>query len=167
MEIGAVTAQKLLGECEVFSSLGNADLGRIASSVRESECQAGTLIFKEGQRAEELFVLLEGKVALQMGLPSALKEMKGGRRVTVDVIVKNELFGWSAIVEPNVYTLTAVCLQKSKTLSINGTKLRWLMQDNPKIGYEITKGLIKVIASRLNDTRQLLVSERLLAERIE
>ncbi len=45
-------------------------------------------------------------------------------------------------------------------VSISGAKLRWLLEDNPKIGYELLKGLIKVVASRLEETRQLLIADR-------
>ncbi len=159
MKIGVMTAQQVLRECEVFSALTNAELEKVASSVLEKEYEAGTTIFQGGDRAEELLVLQEGKVAVQMTLLKT--QMQMSRRITVDVVTRNGVVGWSAIVEPYMYTLTAVCLQKVKALSISGNKLRWLLQDDPKIGYGVMKGLIKVVASRLDDTRQLLVSERL------
>ena len=158
MKIGMLTAQQVLRECELFSKLSDAELEKIASSVQEKQYEAGATIFQEGDSAEELLILQEGKVAVQMTLPKAQIQMS--RRITVDIINRNEVVGWSAIVEPYVYTLTAVCLQKVRALSLSGTKIRWLLRDNPKIGYEVLKGLIKVVASRLDDTRQLLVSER-------
>ncbi len=152
--------KQVLRECELFSTLSEAELEKVASSVLEKEYEAGTTIHKEGDNAEELLVLTEGKVAIQMTL---LKEQgQVSRKITVDVVVRNEVVGWSAIVEPYTYTFTSVCLQKVKALSISGTKLRGLLRDNPKIGYEVLKGLIQVVASRLNETRHVLVSERLL-----
>jgi CRP-like cAMP-binding protein len=162
MKIGMMTAQQVLRECEVFSALTNAELEKVAGLVLEKEYEAGTTIFQGGDSAEGLFVLQEGKVAVQMTLPKT--QMQMSRRITVDVVTRNGVVGWSAIVEPYMYTLTAVCLQKVKALSISGNKLRWLLQDDPKIGYGVMKGLIKVVASRLDDTRQLLVSERLFTE---
>ncbi len=153
-----MTVKQVLRDCEVFSELSGAELEKLASSVLEKQYEPGTTLFEEGDSAEELFVLQEGKIALQMTLPRTLGQT--GRRVTVDVIARNEVVGWSALVEPYTYTLTAVCLQKVKVLSISGTKLRWLLQDDYKAGYEILKGLIKVVASRLDDTRHVLISER-------
>ncbi len=155
-----MAAKQVLKECEVFSTLSDAELEKVSGSILEKEYEAGTTIFQEGDNAEELLVLQEGKVAVQMTLPKAQLEMS--RRITVDVVTRNEVVGWSAIVEPYMYTFTAVCLQKVRALSISGTKLRWLLRDNPEIGYEVLKGLIKVVASRLDDTRHVLVSERLL-----
>ncbi len=155
-----MNAKEILKKCEVFSRLSEADLEKVAGSALEKEYEAGTTVFEEGDSAEELLVLQEGRVALQMTLPKI--EGRMSRRVTVDVVAKNEAIGWSALVEPFHYTLTAVCLQNVKALSISGNKLRWLLEDNPKIGYEVLKGLIKVVASRLDEARQVLVSERLL-----
>lgn len=153
-----MTAKQALKECEVFSTLTDAELDRIASSVIEKEYDAGTTIAEEGDEAVELLVLQEGKVAIQIVMPS--EESETGRRITVDIVTKDEIVGWSALVEPYTYSFTAVCLQKVKALSISSTKLRMLVQDNSKIGYEVQKGLIKVIASRLEETRRVLVSER-------
>ncbi len=155
-----MTAKQVLKECRVFAALTAAELEKIASLAVEKEYEAGTTIFQEGDSANELFILQEGKVAVQMTLPVSPAQMS--RRVTVDVITGNEVLGWSAIVEPYLYTLTAVCLQKTRVLAINSIKLRPLLQDNHNIGYEVMRGLIKVVASRLDDTRQVLVSERLL-----
>ncbi len=156
-----MAAKQVLKECGVFSTLSDAELEKVSGSILEKEYEAGTTIFQEGDNAEELLILQEGKVAVQMTLPKAQLEMS--RRITVDVVTRNEVVGWSAIVEPYMYTFTAVCLQKVRALSISGTKLRWLLRDNPEIGYEVLKGLIKVVASRLDDTRHVLVSERLLS----
>ncbi len=153
-------AKQALRECPIFSALDDTALEEITSLAVEKQYEAGTTLFEEGDSAEELLVLQEGKVALQMILPKAL--MQVSRRVTIDMVTRNEIVGWSAIVEPYIYALTAVCLQNVKALSISGNKLRWLLQDNPKIGYEVLKGLIKVVALRMDDTRQVLISERLL-----
>lgn len=165
MTIGRMTAQQLLRECEVFSALTNAELEKIASSAVEKEYDAGSTIIQEGDSAEELLVIQEGKVAVQMTLPKAQGQMS--RRVTIDIVSRNEVIGWSVMVEPHVHTVTAVCLQEVKALAISGTMLRWLLRDDPKIGYDVLRGLIKVVASRLADTRQLLISERLLSPKPE
>jgi len=147
-----------LRDCELFSGLSDTELEKVAASALEKQYEAGTILFKEGDSAGELLVLQDGKVALQVTL---LKEHEPtSRRVSVDIVGTNEIIGWSAIVEPYIYTLTAVCLQKVKALSISGNKLRWLLQDDHEIGYEVVKGLIKVVASRLRDTQRLLITER-------
>ena len=147
-----------LRDCELFSGLSDSELEKVASSAVEKQYEAGTAMFVAGDNAEELFVFKEGRVAIQMTLPETGGQ--ASRRITVDVVSKNEIAGWSAILEPYKYTFTAVCMQKTVALSINGIKLRSLLRDNPKIGYEVMKGLSRVMAAGLNDTRQVLISER-------
>lgn len=160
-----MTAQKILRECEIFAALQNADLEKIAGFSLEKQYEAGTTILTEGDEAEELLLIQEGKVALQIVVPKSLTHM--GRRVTVEILGKNEILGWSALVEPYVNMSTAICLHRVEALSLNGTKLRWLLQDNPVIGYGILKQLIKLVVLKLRDTRYLLITERFLPPKLE
>lgn len=160
MKRGPVTAKQLLRECEVFAHLSEPELDKIATAVSIKEYDAGVSLILEGEKADELLIIDEGKIALQMSVPKS--ESQASRRLTIDIAGPGELIGWSALVEPHVYSFTGLCLQKVRALSIRGTELRWLMQDNPKMGYEILQGVIKLVASRLDETRRVLMSERLL-----
>jgi CRP-like cAMP-binding protein len=159
MEVAASSVKETLRKCQVFSTVDDASLERIAASAIEQRYEGGTVLFQEGDKANELLVVQEGKVALQMMLT---KTAAGGRRITIDTVMPNELVGWSAVVEPHIYTLTAVCLQNTRVLSISGNKLQWLLQEDKALGFEIMQGLIKVVASRLDDTRRVLLAERAL-----
>lgn len=158
MTIGLITVRERLRECAVFSALNNAELEKIASLVSERKFEAGDTIFNSGDSANELFVIQEGKIALQIAMPKP-GEAKG-KKITIDIVAKDEALGWAAVVEPYVYTFTATCLQNVRALSVNGKTLRRLLQDNPKTGYTVVSAIAKVVASRLDATRQLLISER-------
>jgi CRP-like cAMP-binding protein len=118
MKTEAPSWREALKQCQVFSTLDDALLEQVASSLIEKRYEAGTVIFEEGDKATELLIVQEGKVALQMALPKSQTAVH--RRITVDVVGKNDIVGWSALVEPNIYTLTAVCLQETRALSISG-----------------------------------------------
>ncbi len=154
-----MTIKQVLHKCPVFATLTSDELAKIAALAVEREYEAGATICWEHDNAEELLVLTKGKAALQMMLPAAPSQPS--RQTTVDVTTTNEIAGWSVVVEPFVYTFTAICLQNTTVIAINGAKLRELFQSNNHIGYEVLKGLIKVVAGRLDDTRRLLLSERL------
>jgi CRP-like cAMP-binding protein len=159
MKMTMMTGKQTLRQCRVFSALDEVALDAVAASLIEKEYEAGATIFAEGDPAVELLVVVEGKIALQMSA-SAVAGLPP-RRITVDAIGRGEVVGWSAVVAPYRYTLSGVCLQDTKVLSISSNKLRWLMDDNRAIGFEILSGLSRVVATRLSDTRQVLVSERL------
>ncbi|MDP2719632.1 MAG: cyclic nucleotide-binding domain-containing protein [Dehalococcoidia bacterium] len=151
--------QSALKKCSLFSSLSDSLLENISRSAAEKQYAAGSTLIQEGDTAEELHVLQEGKVAIQIVVPR--DQGPAGRKVTVDIVGANECLGWAALLEPHTHSITGVCLQKVKVLSISGARLRLLIQDNPRIGSQIFQELVKTITSKLDETRQVLISERL------
>jgi CRP-like cAMP-binding protein len=81
-------------------------------------------------------------------------------QVTIDIISKGESMGWSAVVEPYVYTLSARCLEDTKFIAFDSQGLRDLMDEDKGLGYSVMKAVSKVISSRLTHTRIILVGER-------
>ena len=157
-----MTTKQALKKCPLFATLADADLGHVATMTSEDGHEAGATIFQESAAASKLYLLQEGKVALQMALPAG-EASETVKRVTIDIITENQVFGWSAVVPPNVYTLTAVCLQRSRLLAVDGRQLADLMEADTNLGYLVMQGFIKVVATRLDDTRQVLLSERTVA----
>jgi CRP/FNR family cyclic AMP-dependent transcriptional regulator len=151
-----------LKQCGLFSSVGDKALEDISGWARQMTYEPGAPMFDEGQSAEELYVVQEGRVAVQMTLRRVDGER--ARRITIDVATKNEVIGWSAIVEPHKYTFAAVCTQRAVVLAITADKLRRLLREDSRTGYEVLKALTRVIADRLDETRRILISERLLAD---
>jgi len=153
-----VTLEQALRECQVFQRLTDDQLQKVAALCSQEVYEAGATIFHAGNSAERLFVLVDGKVALQIELPMQPAQLR--KRVTVDAVNRGELFGWSGLVEPHIYTLSAICLQRTEVLTIDAPRLSALLRDDCGIDHEVLYGLIKVVASRLHDTMQLLVAER-------
>lgn len=144
----------ILKRCEVFLGLTDGDLGKISdlTSCKVRTYKAGATISKEGEEASTLYVLDEGRVMLTM----KLSDGHGSREELVDVVTKGGILGWSVLVAPYILTRTAKCIVPCKMLSINGKELRLFLDEEPYIGYEIMKGMVRVVASRLRDTQWLL-----------
>jgi hypothetical protein len=81
-------------------------------------------------------------------------------QVTVDTIARGETMGWSAVVEPYIFTLGALCIDNTRLFALDATKLRGLMDEDCDLGYKVMKAIAKTIASRLSHTRIILVGER-------
>ncbi|MBI4303833.1 MAG: cyclic nucleotide-binding domain-containing protein [Chloroflexi bacterium] len=97
--------RQALIQCKAFSALTTGEVDRMAAIAVSKTYDAGTAMFRENERADELFVLEEGKVALQMSCV-----IPPGRRVTVDLAFKGDLVGWAPLIEPHIHSLTATCL---------------------------------------------------------
>lgn len=143
----------ILKRCEVFVGLDDTEVEKIAAlhSWRRETYKEGIFIFYENVRANDFYILEEGEVRLVIDV-----HQEGTREVTqvpVDAITKGDVFGWSSLVSPHSLTLSAVCIKPSSVVVVNGAELSALMDSNHSLGYEIMKGLVRVIGARLRDLR--------------
>ena len=152
-----VTAN-MLKEFNFFKDFTNEQLERLSSIATEETYAAGSQMYKKGDPARSLYILLEGKVV--MSLESYLGPHRPPMQVTVDTIARGETMGWSAVVEPYIYTLGALCIDNSKLIALDAAKIRGLMDEDCDLGYKVMKAIAKIISSRLSHTRIILVGER-------
>jgi CRP-like cAMP-binding protein len=152
-----VTAN-VLKEFNFFKDFTNEQLERLASITAEETYAAGSQMYKKGDPARSLYILLEGKVV--MSLESYLGPHRPPMQVTVDTIARGETMGWSAVVEPYIYTLGALCIDNTSLIALDAAKLRSLMDEDCDLGYKVMKAIAKIISSRLSHTRIILVGER-------
>ena len=146
---------EVLNKVDVFKGLSKEELGKIARICREHTFEEGQLCFTEGSKAEDLYILQKGKIAIEQELRYS------GRRVkaAVTTLGPGRLFSWSALVEPHILTASASCEEKAEVIAIKGADLLDLFEKDNHIGYVVMKNLAAVIGSRLTRTRQRLVLE--------
>lgn len=146
---------RLLQKFELFEGLNNKELEEIAAICCEETYEVGTVIFRQGDAAGDLFLVVDGQVALEMGV-----ELWPGaplRQVTVEAVSRGGVFGWSALVGPHILTLSARCLVQTKLIAISGDQLRHLLERNSEVGYRVIDRVARLTASRLRETRDKLI----------
>jgi CRP/FNR family transcriptional regulator, cyclic AMP receptor protein len=141
-----------------FKGFSDREVERLAAAAKEETYDAGTQMYKNGDPARSLFLIQEGKIILVMD--SYLGPQRPPMQVTVDVVTRGESMGWSAVVEPYVYTLGALCIDRAKAIAFDAAELRRIMDEDTCLGYRIMKATAQVIANRLTHTRIILVGER-------
>lgn len=147
---------EILKDSELFKGLEAHHLEKVSFLCRGANYKEGTLIFKEGDEAAELYILTEGRVALEMAVQPVPD--RPAIPTAVEVVSKGEAFGWSAIVAPHIYTLSARCMTSCTALAIKGDMLRQIMADDTSLGFELMQRLTQLIALRLAHTRLRLTS---------
>lgn len=141
---------------ELFTGFDEGHLQKVADRCRSESYMEGAKIFKEGDDARELYILSQGEVALEMEVRPVPD--RSGIPTAVELVTKGEILGWSALVEPYVYTLSARCMSHCSVLAINGDVFRKLIADDCVLGFEVMKRLSRIVASRLANTRLRLTS---------
>ena len=140
----------LLSSCYLFKGLSEPQLLRLSEITKEIKIQKNQFFMKEGQQAEELFVLKEGAVEL-------LTKVEDGFELPI-AIFRNpgDCTGTSSLVAPYVYSLNSRCVEDSKILVVKKTALKELMQGDHELGFTIMRNLAQHMLDRLKETRQEL-----------
>jgi Cyclic nucleotide-binding domain. len=151
-------AINLLKKFSFFKDFSSDQLKKMASLATEESHLAGEHMYKAGDAARSLFLVKEGKVVMFM--ENNMGPGKPPMPVTVDIITKGESMGWSAVVEPYIYTLGAHCIDNTVFITFDAIKLRKLMEKDAALGLKIMQATAKVISTRLTHTRIILIGER-------
>ena len=156
-----MVSEAFLKECDIFSGLNDSQLKKLVSISKEKTYATGTLLYKIGDPSTHLNLVKQGKVFLEMiaNMGPASPPML----FTADVVTHRHAFGWSAFDEPNLHTMNALIADPTTLITFKGDQLKALMEQECEMGYEIMKGLSRLLASRLGQARMLLINERALA----
>ena len=143
---------------ELFSDFTDEELSRVAPLCSDFVAIEESLIFTEGRGASILYLVSDGRVALQ----KAVRAPHGTRprRTTVAMCRPGEVVGWSALVEPFKYTLSATAWESCRLVSIEAKMLRRGLDMYPEMGYKAMTALSEVVARRLRQTTDALINER-------
>ena len=129
-----------------FAGLNEDSLRQLAMIAEEKTVPANTVMFREGDPASHLSVILKGEVNIQYVLGD-------GEFRTVDTLVEGDLLMWSALVEPYKATAIGTTTKETRLARIDSIKLRALCEKEPIIGYRLMTQAAKLLAHRLEGAR--------------
>lgn len=118
-----------------------------ASNVR---FDSGQQILKEGEEANQFFLIREGRVALEIDAP-------GREPITIQTLESGEILGWSWLVPPYYWMFTARAVTPTRAIAMDGKCLREKCEKDHSLGYELLKRLTHVMELRLQWTRLQLL----------
>jgi len=137
-----------------FAGLTADHLRGIAMIAQEVSYPAQSLIFKEGEEACCLYVLVSGEVEL---LYSGGNEGKIADAY-VGSIVQGEVFGISTMVGPFLLTASARSEGPVETIQIEAAGLRAMCEVDHGLGYILMQHLAQALALRLHECRVQLAA---------
>lgn len=107
-------------------------------------------IFREGEIAQSIYLVVYGNVSLEMCAPAV-----GCRRILT--VGPGDLLSWSALLEQTRLTATARPLTLTRLVQIDAAKLLNLCERHPDFGYELMRRTALALAKRLSGTRMQLL----------
>jgi len=127
--------------------------GQVAKRVRRwDSCFTVefSYIFREGEEANEFYIIRDGKVSLEIVSP-------GKEPIIIQTLESGEVLGWSWLVPPYYWHFDARAVEPTRVVAFDARCLRNKCEEDPKLGYELLKRLVPIIEQRLQATRiQLL-----------
>ncbi len=101
------------------------------------------MIFKQGEKADRLYLLKKGAVLLEHRITDKIT-------VALSSIKPNYSFGWSAMLDDDLYSSDAICADASIVYSFRADKLKKIMEEDHSLGFIISRRLLHVIKKRFD-----------------
>lgn len=147
--------EKLLKAIPILQKLDEEELRQVLKIARPVQFPRGKVILKEGEAGETMYIIAEGAVEVSKTLV-----MMGGREDVQDrekILTKlsaedHAIFGEVALFEKSKRTATVVALTDCRMLEISKSDFLRLAEENPRIGYRITRNIVQMLCSRLRKT---------------
>jgi len=142
-----------LRKAEYFKGLSDDDIILVDRICHEESYDTGAVIFHEGDKAKNLYVVKEGRISIE------IREAQT-KPLLVRSVSAGGAFGWSALVKPHLFTAGAICVGKAVVIVIDGGEMSNLCRTNTHLGAIVMENLAELISSRLKDSREQLAIEK-------
>ncbi len=135
---------------EFFHDIDADHVKRLAKIARPMEFPADSEVFHDYDTAKDMYVIISGRVSLILFAP------KFGWRKLMEV-GDGQLIGWSPLVGRDHLTDTALTLEPTKVLAIEGERVLALCKADPQFGFDFMHRAAKVMAQRVSALRSQLM----------
>ena len=142
---------KFLKTVAFFNELSDRQLKTVSSILFERRYETDELIFEEGQPGAALFLILDGKVAVEM--------RRENHTTTLAILERGEFFGEMALLDEAPRSANARSLEQTYALALYRNDLSQLIQRDPQTACQIYRALAHIIGDRLRSTNQLMQME--------
>jgi signal transduction histidine kinase len=128
----------LLAGVSFFAGLDPADLALIAAAAREESFAPGTTIFREGDPADRLYIILDGTVEVWKDYGEEQRDRIASHGI-------GHLFGEMAVVDDLPRSATVVALGAVRLLSVGRDDFRGIIASNGAIALSITRSVSAMV----------------------
>jgi signal transduction histidine kinase/CheY-like chemotaxis protein len=147
------SVREAIRNSQLFWKLSDSQIDRVVDLCHEESYEAGTYIFREGESASNIYIVKEGKVALEMGVRIGRKTR---REAVIEVVGEGQVFGWSALSERKVFTMSATCIENTKLLVLSGELLSGLCDEDADVCRKVMNELVNLVSGRLSQAKGTL-----------
>ena len=109
--------ERILAEHPFFKGLAEPYLQLLVGCASNVRFNAGELIFREGEEANQFYLIRHGKVALETSAPQ-----RGP--IIIQTLGEGEVLGWSWLVAPYRWRFDARAVELTRAIALDGMPSR-------------------------------------------
>jgi CRP-like cAMP-binding protein len=132
---------------EFLRKLDEPHLKQIVRMARLQEHDPETVVFRQGENAPFVYLVLDGKLALQV-------EDLGETAIEVSRVGPGELLAWSPVLGRHAMTATARAVTRCRLAVIDVKDLMDLFEKDPRFEAGFLRRIVSVVSDRLWATRR-------------
>jgi len=142
--------ERILKDHPIVAGLSPEHVTLIVGCASNVVFKAGEFLFREGDDANQFYVIREGKIVLETYVPHM-------GPIAIQTRVAGEVTGWSWMVEPYKWHFDARALELTRAIALDGKCLRDKCEKDHDLGYALMKKFSGIISQRLEATRLQLL----------
>jgi CRP-like cAMP-binding protein len=142
--------EHILAEHPFLKGLDEASLKLLVGCASNVRFDAGQYVFREGQQANEFYIVRHGRIGLETHVPD-----RG--TVMLQTVGAGGILGWSWLFPPYHWHSDARALELTRALALDGACLRTKCEATPALGYELMKRFAWVLDESLHAARLQLL----------
>jgi len=100
------------------------------------------VIFEAGQEADYFYMLLKGKVILEVEASEVIM-------ISLEAVKPGYSFGWSALLPGSKYNTYAICVEPCEVMAIPGGRFLEFLEKDHTIGYNFMKKVVSILKGRV------------------
>ena len=143
------TLEPIIAQHQFLQGLEPQYLGLIVGCASNVRFNSGQFLFREGEEANQFYMVREGKVALQISTAR--------QPIIIQTVDKGDVLGWSWLVPPYRWRFDARALELTRAIALDGRCLRRKSEEDHNFGYELLRRFSTIIVERLEATRLQLL----------
>ncbi|MEX2457576.1 MAG: Crp/Fnr family transcriptional regulator [Actinomycetota bacterium] len=134
---------ELLEQAPLFSVLRGEDLRDLADKFHVVRYGRGEVIFREGEPAERMFLIADGRVKLTIASPS-------GQELMIAVLARGQIFGELAVVDRGLRDMDARAMKDATLFSLQSDQFWTMIEGRPALA----RRLLELMGRRLRRADQ-------------
>ncbi len=144
--------ERIVREHSFFAGMKEDYTDIVAGCAKNARFEPGDYLFREGEVADQLYLLRSGRVVLEVDTDDG--------QVALQTVGESEIVGASWLVPPYRRGLSAKALELTRAIALDAACLRGKCEDNHDLGYEMMKRFMPILIQRLRAARLQILDDR-------